>query len=400
MGQEIDQRRFTDDDFARFRERLAVETRLVVERIEAFSGDRVPYRIGCELESCLVDPRSGGPAPDNERLIAALDDPMVVPELSRFDFELNASPALLAGDGFAQLQADLHARWLRCAGAASSLDRRAAMIGILPTLREGDLTLANMSHGNRYAALNDQVMALRGGRPIHIDLDGVERLELDHGDVMLESAATSFQVHLEVDPRDAARFYNASKIASALTVGCGANSPFLFGRNLWAETRIPLFEQSVDVGAPESGQRVSFGIDYARDSITECFTGNLHRYPVLLPLVAADHPPTDLAHLRLHNGTIWRWNRPLVSLTDDAVSVRIEHRVLPAGPTVLDAMANAAFYVGLAIALAESADPPEQRLDFSAADTNFYSAAREGLAARVRWLDGRVSRTRLGTRAV
>jgi hypothetical protein len=56
-------------------------------------------------------------------------------------------------------------------------------------------------------------------------------------------------------------------------------------------------------------------VRYARESILECFEANRTRYPVLLPAVM-DEPPESLAHLRLHNGTIWRWNRPLIGFDE------------------------------------------------------------------------------------
>ena len=206
---------------------------------------------------------------------------------------------------------------------------------------------------------------------------------------MTESAATSFQIHLKVTPEEAARVYNWSKVLSAPMVAIGANSPFLFGRNLWEETRIPLFEQAVSVGGSFFSERVTFGLRYVKDSVLECFQGNLTRFPPLLPQVM-DEPPERLAHLRLHNGTIWRWNRPLIGFDDSGTPhLRIEHRVVPAGPTVSDSIANAALYFGAVQSFAGEAEPPDHRLPFSVAKANFYTAARQGLDAEIEWLDDR-----------
>lgn len=186
------------------------------------------------------------------------------------------------------------------------------------------------------------------------------------------------------------RIFNASVVASAPILAVAANSPYLFGRELWEETRVPLFEQSVSVGGSESTRRVTFGLDYVSQSLLECFQANLERFPVLLPM-NSDEPAEHFAHLRLHNGTIWRWNRPLIGFDDDGTPhLRVEHRVMPAGPSVADTIANAAFYFGLAHCLATQATPPEKEIPFAVAKDNFYAAARHGLDARVRWTGGRM----------
>jgi hypothetical protein len=261
------------------------------------------------------------------------------------------------------------------------------MFGILPTLRPQQLTLANMSPLNRYQALNEQVFKLRQGKPVILDIEGKQPMHLRHADVMLESATTSFQIHLQVNPERAARIYNLSKIVSGPMVAVCANSPFLFGRELWEETRIPLFEQSISVGASDLTKRVSFGVRYVYESILENFTANLQRYPVLLPHLL-DEPVERLAHLRLHNGTIWRWNRPLIGFdASGKPHLRIEHRVVPAGPSVVDCIANAALYFGLVTGLAALEDGLERKLGFLRARSNFYAAARYGLAAELFWPD-------------
>ena len=206
---------------------------------------------------------------------------------------------------------------------------------------------------------------------------------------MLESAATSFQIHLKINAAESARVFNASKILSAPMVALAANSPFLFGRELWCETRIPLFEQAVSVGGSRLRERVSFGIRYAERSVMECFRSNIARYEVLLPSLM-DTPPEELAHLRLHNGTIWRWNRPLIGFdeTPDGVRtphLRMEHRVAAAGPSAADNVANAAFYWGAVQSLSTDPEPPEAHIDFHRARSNFYLAARYGLDAELRW---------------
>ncbi|MCX7674000.1 MAG: glutamate--cysteine ligase, partial [Thiobacillaceae bacterium] len=260
-------------------------------------------------------------------------------------------------------------------------------------LREADLTLAAMSPMNRYVALNEQVIRQRAGQPLHIHIEGEEAIDLGRADVMLEAATTSFQLHLQVPERDSARYYNASLICCAPLLALAANSPLLFGRRLWLETRIPLFEQSVELGgygglSDTEARRVSFGSGYVQTSLLELFAENLAVFPVLLPISLAE-PDERFPHVRLHNGAIWRWVRPLIGFDRTGEPhVRIEQRVLPSGPTLIDMMANAAFYFGLVHALANLWPPPEARLAFTTARRNFYLAARLGLEAELVWLDG------------
>jgi len=315
---------------------------------------------------------------------------MVGPELAQFNIELNTEPAALQGHALSSIERQLQATWDHCEAVASGLDERLLMIGIPATLREESLCLAAMSRMVRYRALNEQVLRSRKGRPLVLDIQGEEHLRIEHHDVMLESAATSFQLHLQVAPERAARYFNASIIASAPLVAVSANAPFLFGKELWDETRIPLFEQAVDVGGFDGAafgpiRRVSFGSGYVRGSLLELFEENLAHYPVLLA-ERMETEPGSMSHVRLHNGTIWRWNRPLIGFDDDGTPhLRIEHRVIPSGPSLADGVANAAFYYGLAEALATTGTAPESGLEFDLARDNFYNAARHGLRAQLRW---------------
>lgn len=396
MGREIEQTRFAADDFAAFEARLRAETTLLHDwfRDAAFSTrDRVG---GFELEAWLID-AAGRPAPINGAFLERLADPLVVPELARFNVEVNSLPEALNGCALSRMLAGLEATCTRCRQTAGEFAADLLAIGILPTLREADLTPASMSDLKRYRALNEQVLRQREGRPLHLEIHGREHLKTVHRDVMLEAATTSFQIHLKVAPGTAAEYYNLAQILSAPMVAVSANSPFLFGHDLWDETRIPLFEQSVAVGgfaAAAHGplHRVGFGSGYARSSLFECFQENLEHFPVLLPM-CSDAAPERLEHLRLHNGTIWRWNRPLIGFDDDGTPhLRIEHRVIPAGPTLVDAVANAAFFFGLMQFLGNREAAPSSLLPFPVARDNFYAAARDGLDAHIHWLHARHGR--------
>lgn len=385
MGQEISDSHFQPEDFEAFRLRLQQETRLLEQWLEdgLFSEDG-PVA-GFELEAWLVDAKAR-PAPLNQELLELLNDPLVVPELAKFNLEFNGTPQPLTGCAFSSLADELQLTWDRCNKLAHQLDTRLAMIGILPTVLQSDLSLRNMSYMRRYYALDEQLSTLRDGTLVQVDIDGRDHLQFKHKDVMLESATTSFQIHLKVNADQAGRFYNVAKIVSAVLVGVSANSPYLFGSELWEETRVPLFEQAVPIIGDERAKRVTLGTRYV-DSILDCFITNLESYPVLLPQIMGE---SDLIpHLRLHNGTIWRWNRPLIGFDQKGQPhIRIEHRVVPAGPSVADSIANAAFFIGLVHSLATQTVAPEQRLPFAQARDNFYRAARAGLAAEIDWFDG------------
>ncbi|MCI0667345.1 MAG: glutamate-cysteine ligase family protein [Methylococcaceae bacterium] len=391
MGQEIDHTRFARRDFEKFHSCLRDETDHLAALIR---NNRLSNReavAGFEIEAWLVTPNMQ-PAPDNEAFLKRLNSPLACAELARFNVELNNRPVDLTGAALETLHQDLENITAAARGTAQELHLRIVLIGILPTLRQSQLTLANMSDRNRFRALNEQIFQARKGRPIHIEIGGREHLNIEHYDVMIESAATSFQIHLQTPLASAHHVYNAAIIASAPCVAVGANSPYVFGRDLWAETRIPLFEQSIGVGgyngvAQGPLRRVGFGSDYARKSIMECFTENLEHFPVLLP-IQFDSVREDMQTLRLHNGTIWRWNRPLIGFDPDGTPhIRIEHRVIPAGPSLPDMLANAAFFYGLANYLRLEQVAPEPRLPFHLAKDNFYQCARYGLEATVAWPD-------------
>ena len=388
MGDEIRKRHFDAEDFSRFRRCLNAETALVGE---LFASDGFSHRgdiVGFELEAWIVD-ADGQPHPHNRELLEAIGNPLVVPELAAFNVELNGSPTAVSGNVFSRIHDELSATWETCRAGADALGCRLATIGILPTIRPELLNSNYMSALVRYQALNDRILALRDGDPLHIRIAAGDGLDMTHDDVMLEAAATSFQIHLQSKPDGVARDFNAALIASAPMVALAANSPFLFGRSLWEETRIPLFEQAVAVG-PRAPARVTFGTGYAADSLFEIFAENQRDHPILLPFVQPDEPPHKYSHVRFQNGTVWRWNRPLLGFDyDGEPHLRIEHRVVPAGPTIRDCVADVAAFLGIVRGLAEAEEPAEARLGFDAAKSNFYAAAKFGLDAPLQWLDGK-----------
>ena len=393
MGQEINKSTFDDTDFVRFSSQLKQETEVLRQWFEKKHFDSSDFVAGLELEAWLID-EEFRPAPINEAFFTKANSAYLTPELAKFNIELNVDPLPLKADVLTGFEQSIRHHWNICRLAAQSLHADVMAIGILPTLSDTDLTIENMSKMARYEALNEQVLMKRKGKPLNLHIVGKNSLQSVHYDVMLESAATSMQIHIQVPEEKAVAYYNSSVFISAFTVAASANSPFLFGKNLWEESRIPLFEQSVESGGFDAAaegplHRVSFGSDYCRESLMECFDENLKHFPVLLPM-QFDTEQSSLPHLRLHNGTIWRWNRPIIGFNEDKLPhLRIEHRVIPSGPTVLDQIANVALYYGLVHYFAEHHQLTSALNEFSVAKDNFYKAARHGLAANIRWIDNK-----------
>ncbi len=387
MGQEIPYQHFSQVNYDQFVARLEAETQQL-ERMFSQSELACSHPVGgLELEAWLVD-RSALPRPDNVAFLQCLNHPEVVPELSLFNIELNVAPQPLQGQALTAIHSNLQHNWQACQNAATQMGLDVMAIGTHPALRDAQLTLANMSRSARYKVLNEQILSLREQAPIRLDIHGREHLRSLHYDVMLEAATTSFQIHMQVQPSQAVADYNASQVISAPLLALSANSPYVFGKDLWDESRIPLFEQAIDLGGHKA-KRVCFGERYVQDSLMECFTENLCAFEPLIPMV---YPEGDgfLPHLRLHNGTIWRWNRPIVG-TDEfgKPHVRIENRVVPSGPTLLDMIANAAFYWGSVVYLRDQMDDIDRTLPFVQMKDNFYRAVKNSLNCELVWLDGR-----------
>jgi hypothetical protein len=358
-----------------------------------FDSDRP--MTGLEIEVNLIDP-DAQPAMRNAEVLADLADPSFQTELGQFNVEINVAPRVIEGDGLDVYEREVLASLVHADERARKSDARLVLIGILPTLRPEHLVLANMSDDPRYRLLNDQIINARG-EDMTLDIRGQERLEAQSDSIAGESACTSLQFHLQVAPEEFAQYWNASQAISGIQVAVGANSPFLFGRRLWAETRIALFEQATDTRPEELKAqgvrpRVWFGERWIT-SIFDLFEENVRYFPPLLPITNDEDPVAvleaggvpHLGELRLHNGTIYRWNRPVYDIMNGRPHLRVENRVLPAGPTVVDQLANAALYFGLVRELCEQDRPIWTQMSFSAAEENFHTTAREGLDAPVWW---------------
>ncbi|VAW65323.1 hypothetical protein MNBD_GAMMA09-2928 [hydrothermal vent metagenome] len=389
MGQEITTRHFTEHDRRSFNHQLQLETDELQQWFNgAVFSSHAPVA-GYEMEAWLVDAQSA-PAACNEAFLNTANNPLYTAELAQFNIELNAEPVNIQSNFLSGLEQDFQRHWLYCQSVAESIDCRILSTGILQTLKNDDLNMANISRLIRYQALNDQVLKQRKGRPLQLKINGKQSLDSIHQNVMIEAAATSLQIHLQVPLALSTRYYNASLLISSVMVAVSANSPYLFGKDLWSETRIPLFEQAVNIGGYNGAaqgpiHRVGFGSGFVRQSLMECFSENLQHFPVLLPVAFTDDVKL-MRHLSLHNGTIWRWNRPLVGFDIDGTPhLRIEHRVIPAGPSIVDNIANMAFYFGLVQYYALHETPPDELLDFSQVRDNFYTSAQHGLENKISW---------------
>ncbi|HTQ90987.1 MAG TPA: glutamate--cysteine ligase [Streptosporangiaceae bacterium] len=389
MGAEITREEFGERDYTRFRERLE-QCLSEFERLLARPGFGVgPVTIGAELEVCLVDDMAR-PLPRNQAVRVLAADPRIALELNQFNLELNASPVPLAGRPFTALAAELGQLLARAGAAARAHHGQIAVIGILPTLSPAHLDLGMVTDAARYRALDRGLRRLHQG-PFLVRIAGEEPLELTTEHITLEGANTSFQLHLRVAPADFTQVYNAAQLATAPALAAAGNSPTFLGRRLWEETRIALFKQAVedrDSSGPRRGPpRAAFGTGWLRGGPLELFTEGVRLHEPVLPFVS-DAPPgrgnLALDELRLHQGTVWRWNR---AIYDPAAGghVRIEMRALPAGPTVTDMLANAAFLIGLTLWLAGQDERWTYELSFERADHGFYRAAQHGLAAELSW---------------
>ena len=372
----------------------ALEQMLAERRFE-----RDVVRIGAEQEMFLVD-EALHPAGVAPRILAAEHDARLVSELATFNLEANLSPQPYGGRCLSALEAELHEVLGLARRAARAVGADVVLAGILPTLRESDLTLDKLTPSPRYQALNRALTRLRGGR-FAIDIRGVDHLQLAHDNVMLEGCNTSFQLHQQVAPEAFAATYNAAQAAAAPVLAAAVNAPAFLGRRLWQETRIALFERSVDERSETKQQRghaprVTFGSDWVRTGVVEIFREDIARFRMLLA-VEPDPPPREvlargeapkLSALRLHSGTIYRWNRACYGVTGGQPHLRIEFRALPAGPTVRDEVANAAFFLGLVAHLVAAHGDVARVMRFDAAKASFFAAAREGLNAQLTWIDG------------
>ncbi len=394
MGQEISDTHFTDADSVKFNEKLHGNLAALKKLLARPGFGEGDLSFGAELELYIVDAK-GAPLHKNLEIIEQMKDPLLTLELNRYNLEYNFSPVLLKDGCFAATQKEALTAFDKINNIASQWQGRVVPIGILPTLQQSDTGYHAMTPLHRFEALTNELTQLRGG-PFTIAIEGEDTLQLAMDDVTLEGANTSFQIHLRVPPREFADFYNALQLVTPLVVAMAANSPTLFGHRLWQETRIPLFKQSIDCRPKDSMHpipaRVNFGTNWVRESAYELFAEAALLYRPLLPVVSDEDAESVLAaggtpslkELRMHLGSIWLWNRPVFDPVNGG-HLRVELRALPAGPSVVDMLANAALAIGLAKALQSSIRELLPAIPFTYCTANFYRAAQKGLDAELFW---------------
>ena len=359
-------------------------------------------RIGAEQELFLVN-AAWRPAAIAQQVLDRIADPHFVTEIAQFNLEINLDPLVFTGDCLSEMERQLNAMIGKAQAAANACEAEVVLTGILPTLRKSDLELDNMTALPRYKALNEALARRRGGA-FELKVKGADELIIKHDNWMLEACCSSFQIHFQSGASEFANLYNVAQAITAPVLAAAANSPLLFGRRLWRETRIPLFEQSVDTrnasyNLRERSSRVSFGRRWIENSALELFEEDVSRFPVLLGShLDAENPLStlnrgeipELQALRIYNGTVWRWNRPCYGITEGRPHLRIEARAFPSGPTVVDEIANAAFFFGLMSGLSRQHRDIAKDMAFDDARSNFLSAGRLGLESQLKWIGGGV----------
>jgi gamma-glutamyl:cysteine ligase YbdK (ATP-grasp superfamily) len=394
MGLTIDQFTFTQADTERFSARLHDNLQALESVLDRPGFGEGELSFGAELELYIVDPQ-GRPLPLNQKIQKQLGDDQLTLELNSYNLEYNFSPVLVRDSCFASTQSEALAAIRKINECAKPWNGSAVPVGILPTLQQSDTGYHAMTKLPRYEALTRELTHIRGG-PFKIAIEGEETIQLAMDDVTLEGACTSFQIHLKVPPAEFADFYNALQLVTPLVLALGANSPTLFGHRLWRETRIPLFKQAIDCRSGDPlhpiPARVNFGNNWVREGAFELFAEAVHLYKPILPICSEEDPISvvkagntpQLRELRMQQGTVWLWNRPVY----DPVAgghLRIEMRALPAGPSIVDMMANSALLIGLAKLLQPRMKHLLPAIPFAYCTNNFYRAAEFGLEAELIW---------------
>jgi CBS domain-containing protein len=400
MGQQDVERSEDERALRRFTRQLLQDVRALEHMIHEDMFETGVRRVGAEQELFMVD-EHWQPAPFSGEVLERNEDERVVPELTKFNLEFNLDPKPFGGKCLSEIEKGLRDTTEQVRELVNGAGADLVLTGILPTIHISDLTIENMTPRERYYALNDAIARLRGG-PGQFQIRGVDELIVKHDSIMLEGCNTSFQTHFQVSPDEFARFYNIAQAVAAPCMALSVNSPLFFGKRLWRETRIALFQQAVDTRSSnlylrEMSPRVHFGTRWVEESVAEIFKEDISRFRVLLTAEEAEDPfeamrdgrVPSLQALQLHNGTVYRWNRACYGIYEGKPHLRIENRILPSGPSTIDEVANAAFWFGLVSKLASEYGDIRDVMEFDDAKSNFIAAARLGLGAQITWTNGK-----------
>ena len=401
MGRHDISSAFSDEQLRAFMKAILADVHALERMLDEDRFESGVRRIGAEQEMFLIDKSGRAWCGADEMMKKLAGNKQFTYELARFNLECNMSPQVYGGKCLSAMEQELNGLLDTARKTANELGGDIVLAGILPTLRRSDLSLDSMVQNPRFLALNNALAQLRGGE-FQFRIKGVDEFEMTHDNVMLESCNTSFQVHFQAGPKEFAELYNCAQAITAPVLATATNSPILLGRRLWRETRVALFQQSVD-GRSAAHQlrgrrpRVDFGDGWMRSSVLEIFREDIARFRLLLatdldedPMKVLDRGGVpNLTALRLHNGTVYRWNRACYGISDGKPHLRIEARAFPAGPSVLDEMATAAFFFGLMSSVSHEVQDVQRVMRFDDARANFIAAARLGLQANLTWFHGK-----------
>jgi CBS domain-containing protein/gamma-glutamylcysteine synthetase len=364
--------------------------------------DKGITRIGAEQEMVLVDKKDFRAAPmAMEALELLKEHEWCETEIAKFNLETNLDPRVLEGSCFSDLEKENREKLIIIEERIQELGLNIVLTGILPTFVKSDLDIENLTPKKRYKALVEAINEQLNGRKYELKIKGIDELRITHDSPLIEACNTSFQVHLQIEPDDFVKMYNIAQAITGPVLAIAANSPLVFGKKLWHESRIAMFQQSIDTRSShnhirDKSPRVSFGNRWLKDSIMEIYREDISRFRVLLSAdidedsieLLKDGKIPKLRALQVHNSTVYRWNRPCYGVSDNGKPhLRIENRVFGAGPTVKDELANAVFWIGLMLGMAEKYDDITKELSFEDVHDNFEKAARFGIDTTFSWID-------------
>lgn len=360
-------------------------------------------RIGAEQEIILVDQTTMTPSPVGPDILSEIPQtPWLKPELAKFNLETNLLPRDFSRDCLSLMEDEGLGYLEQIRTIAHTHNAEVALTGILPSLHKHDVEMHNLTPKDRYKKLQDITKEALNGEGFYCYIQGIDELRLRHHSTLLPACGTSFQVHLQVPARSFVQYYNIAQLLAGPILAISANSPLLFGKRLWHESRMALFQQSTDTRLPteflrQKSPRAYFGDDWLHSSVLEIYREDICRHRVLLgaatredavEMIRAGKTPL-LEALQIHNSTIYRWNRPCYGISSNGQPhLRIENRLMPSGPTLVDEMANAAFWFGLMIGIAHEYPDVKQQISFADTKDNFVKAARYGLKSELAWLNG------------
>jgi len=383
-----------------FEQHLLQDVRAMERMLNEGWFDDKETRIGAEQELCIID-KNYRPAPLSMEILKKANNPNFTTEFAKFNAEINLTPRPFRKSCLRDMEEEISALLLEFAKVARKFDVEPLLIGILPTMRKFDITMDNLTPVDRYFALCKAINKLRGD-VYELRIRGIDELIMKHDSPLLEACNTGFQVHLQVNSKDFAHMYNIAQAITAPVMAAAVSAPILFGKRLWKETRIALFQQSVDTRTTsdhlrEFSPRVTFGNKWLDKSILEIYKEDIVRYRILLSTEVTEDvmdkidsgEVPELKALSVHNSTIYRWNRPCYGITEGKAHLRIENRILPSGPSVIDEMANAAFWLGLMNGFRHEIKDVTKLMEFDTARTNFANAAQHGLDTKFTWFNGK-----------